>query len=305
MTIVEQQHREQQSRPSDQRAGAAQRDLAREHGNHIANIADIAEEQLDETERELAARTQYEDGLQVLSFLVGADWSERVLEIDRVLHDEHGTFSPGKAVEFIELLLAGQSSMQARQAMLARQPRRADRARATRSAVAAARRVSANLHHMAEAPRVQPALPPAGSVPPPSNGVELPRRTPGVAGPRREPIAPALPPLYPPAPPETPAESTGHLLQRVREGGHTVTPEQEAAARKDHQFPTVSPAAIPSARLGDTITMRTDEVLASLAADDASAPADGDIQAPPPFLGASIAGPGAGSSASRDDGDDV
>jgi hypothetical protein len=282
-------------RPADERA-QANRDAAREHGNHIAAIADIAEAQLDEAEHELAARTQYEDGLQVLRFLIGAPWPERVLEIDRVLHDEHGSLRAEKAVEFIELLLEGQSSMQARQEMLARQPGRVQRARVTRGAVAAARRVSANLHLMAEAPRVQPALPPAGGAV--SNGVALPHRGP---------IAPP-PPMVPPAPPETPAEQTGQLVAVVQEAratgrisGQSIQALHNAgygAAPHGPDFgPTPSPAFAPSAipaqrALGDTVTMHADEVLAELAADDASAEHNGADDAPSgprPFAAADTA----------------
>ena len=310
MTVAEQQreqHQQQQRPQSDPRA-AANRDAAREHGNHIATIADIAEAQFAESEQEREDRNRYEDGLQVLRWLVTAPWSERILEIDRVLHDEHGSLSSAKVSEYIGLLIGGMSSLDARYAMAAAQPRRAARAQATRDAVAAARLVSANLHRMAEAPPAQPALPPAPSVAP-SNGAQLPQRVPGAPA-RREAIAPALPPMVPPAPPESPAEQTGQIIAALRGNGYLISSDMEAAARKDGKSglavappdPAYAVTAIPAQRhLSDTVEFRADQVLASLAADDASQEmvADGPVERagervePLPFAEAAVsAAPG-------------
>jgi hypothetical protein len=295
MTIVD--RREQRPEPESY-APDAGHDRAREHGNRIALIADIAEEQLEDAEREREDRNRYEDGLQVLRWLVGAPWSERTLEIDRVLHDEHGSLSEAKIAEYIRLLLNGRTSLDARYAMAARQAKRADRAQATRSAVSEAREVSANLHRAAEAagrplaretqPGRHPELPPGPVAAP----VPLPRRE----------------PMYPPAPPETPAESTGHLLQRVRENGHMVTPEQEAAARKDHQSgPSLGPAPDPQfavtalpGRIGDTVLMPVSAFFG-----DAVEPAeDDDTPEPLPFPGAGTADPSAAPSSAKSGADD-
>lgn len=275
---VDLQHREQQQRPAK-----SSRDAAREHGNHIAAIADIAEAQLEESEHEREDRNRYEDGLQVLRWLVAADWSERTLEIDRVLHDARGSLLPEKVAEYIGLLIGGMSSLDARHVMAGRQPGRADRMQARADAIEAARMVSANLHRMAEAPPVQPALPPAGSIPPPSNGAVLPRREPG-ASLRQEPIAPSQPPMYPPAPPETAAQTTGQMLEVLRSetaaGADLVLSPKTIRSLTDQGFgpqpqngavpdPGFSPASIPGPRLADTVTMRADEVLAHVAAEDA------------------------------------
>jgi hypothetical protein len=300
MTVVE-QNRQQAPRPPQPEPHAAdsKHDLAREHGNRVAFIADLAEEHYDEAERELTARTQYEDGLQVLKWLIGAPWSDRTLEIDQVLHDEHGSLSTQKVTEFIDLLLEGHSSMAARRTMLARQPRRAERSRVTRDALAQAREVSENLHRMAEVPRVQPALPSA-SVPQPRNGTPLPRR---------EPIAPAQPPMFPPAPPESPAQTTSQMLAVLRDetaGGaqKALSPKSLKALEENgfgpqqpHGGPDFGPAApqpfaasaLPQTRAGDTALMTplTEEVLAHLDMDDASVEAPQSEQTVvPPFVSA-------------------
>lgn len=297
MTVVQQNQREQRPQPEVRIAQTSQ-DRAREHGNRTMRIADIAEETLAESERERGDRTRYEDSLQVLSWLVGAPWDERTVDVDRVLHDEHGSLDVAKIAEFIDLILSGRSSLEARHLMLRRPASLADE---VRRAAAEAREVAAYQHRFADAPEQpqtreaqaaasRPALP-AGAVPPPRNGAELPHR---------EPIAPALPPLYPPAPPELPAESTGHLLQRVRENGHMVTPEQEAAARKDHQFPSASPAAIPTGRIGDTVLMP----VSAFFGDEVEPAGDDDAPEPRPFPGAGIADPSAVAGSAKSGADD-
>jgi hypothetical protein len=302
MTVVD-QSRQQAPRPPQPEPHAAdsKHDLAREHGNRVAFIADLAEEHYDEAERELTARTQYEDGLQVLKWLLDTPWSERTLEIDQVLHDEHGSLSTAKAVEFIDLLLEGHSSMAARRTMLARQPRRAERSRVTRDALAEAREVSENLHRMAEAPRVQPALP-AAAVPAPRNGTPLPRR---------EPIAPALPPMFPPAPPESPAQTTSQMLAVLRDetagGARKALSPKSLKALEENGFGPRQPrggpdfgqpapqsfaaSALPQTRAGDTALMTplTDEVLAHLDMDDASVEAPKPQQpVVPPFVAVAV-----------------
>jgi hypothetical protein len=319
VTIVDQNHHNRQPKAAP-RAVDASHDLAREHGNHVALLADVTEDCIAEVDLELGARTQYEDGLQVLRFLIGAEWSERVLELDQVLHDERGSFSAQKAVEFIDLLLAGRSSMQARQEMLARQPRRADRARLRREAVASARGVSSNLHSLAEATErpaphapqapARPALPSAAAPAPVQ--AELPHR---------EPIAPSLPPLFPPAPEEKPTEQTGTLVALVKDASKAGTLSVQSVQRlHDEGFgqrpaaaaPVFGPAPDPGfaasalpGRIGDTITMRADEVLAGLAADDASK-VDADAPALPPFVRAASAAESRSSGAAgKGDGDDA
>ena len=245
MTVDVQREQHQQQRPTQQPDARAQanRDLAREHGNQIAAIADIAEQQLEESEREREDRNRYEDGLQVLRWLVLAPWSERTLEIDRVLHDEHGSLVDAKLGEYLRLLLNGVSSLDARYEMASRHSRRAGRAERTRDAVAAARRVSANLHHMAEAPVSRPALPPVGSGQ--SNGhVELPHRE------------------VPPAPPEKPAEATGTVMRKALDEllaqGHDMSASEAALAQHGYAGPDYlkpdprfAASSLP-VRMGDT-----------------------------------------------------
>lgn len=123
-------------------------------------------------------------------------------------------------------------------------------------------------------PAARPALPSAA----------LPAPTPEPL-PHREPIAPPLPPLFPPAPEPTPAETTSHLVERViesrRDNGQPVVAAEAAAAARLAKRPAAAPdmgpapdpgfvaSALPG-RIGDTVTMRTDEVLAHLDAADAS-----------------------------------
>lgn len=314
VTIVDQNHHDRQPKAAP-RVVDASHDLAREHGNHVALLADIAEEQLAASEREREDRNRYEDGLQVLRWLVGAPWSERTLEIDRVLHDGHGTLSEAKVAEYIRLLLNGESSLTARYAMVGRH---AQQAQVTRSAVANARAVSSNLHSLAEAterpaareaqPPARPALPSAAAPAPVQ--AELPHR---------EPIAPSLPPLFPPAPEESPVEQTGTLVALVKDASKAGTLSVQSVQRlHDEGFgqrpaaaapvfgPTPDPGFAASAlpgRIGDTITMRADEVLAGLAADDASK-VDADAPALPPFVRAASAAESRSSGAAGKDAGD-
>lgn len=280
-TDYERPQRERTHQQEDPRA-QANRDRAREHGNHIDALAELAAEGFGEAERETDAKTQYEDGLQVLRFLIGADLSARTLEIDNVLHDENGVFVKDKAVEYIDLLLAGVPSMQARQILVKRQPGRADRVRSRREAIAQARAVSANLHSMAEAPRVQPALPSGQPVQAREEQPALPQRVP----PRPEPIAPPVPEV--PHVDEDPAWSTmqaGQIalageargvlkpetVQRLSDEGYGQRPKAAA--------PGMGPAAparfaASAVRIGDTQPMRLEEVLGHLAMDDAGADED-------------------------------
>lgn len=141
---------------------------------------------------------------------------------------------------------------------------------------------------------VQPALPAGPLVPQSSNGV---------AQPRREPIAPALPPMFPPAPPESAAEQTGAMIGRhieaLRKDGHDVTAAEAAAARMNPRVepcptapdfgPVPNPAFAASAvRIGDTQPMRMDEVLGHLPLDDAGA--ESAESGPRPFSGTGLSG---------------
>jgi hypothetical protein len=262
VTITEQAQREQAEHPQpdavEQRAAAARRDLAREHGNHVASLADLAEQQQAAIEAEQAKCARLAEGLQGVRFLASAPWTERTLEIDRLFHDGHGSLVPERISEFVTLLLSGRTALEARTAMVAGQ--RAGQAKSVRDAVAAARRVSAKLHGMAEVPQAQPALPPAAFV------GEVLHETAGRL-PRRERIAPSLPPMVPSAPPETAAESTAHLLLRTVEAelanGEDMQRSIAALQANGYAGPDMGPAAAPSfsatalptARSGDTQQM--------------------------------------------------
>jgi hypothetical protein len=114
--------------------------------------------------------------------------------------------------------------------------------------------------------------------------------------------------MVPPAPPESPAEQTGQIFAALRTKGYLISSDMEAAARKDHQSgltvaapdPKFSPLALPQTRSGDTQLMKplTDEVLAHLDMDDASA----EVSKPgqpvvPPFVSAAVETGGASRSA--------
>ena len=267
LTITDQPRREQaQHQPErpEQHAAAVNRDLAREHGNHVSRLADLAEQQIGVIEREQAECARLADGLQSLRFLAAAPWPERTREMDRVLHDGHGALVPGRIGEFVGLVLSGKTALEARNAMVANKPQHAEHARSAHDTVAAARRVSATLHGTAEAP-ARPALPPSAFV------GEVLQATNGRL-PRRERIAPPLPPMVPPAPPETAAQSTGQIALRAIEAeiaaGRDMTKataalEEHGYAGPDYAGPDMGPAAAPSfsatalptARSGDTQRM--------------------------------------------------
>lgn len=299
-TPREQQHQQQ--------APHAGHDKAREHGNRIELLAEITEETLTDSEHQHDKSTRYEDGYQVLGWLVSAPWSERTVEIDRVLHDEHGSLLPDRIGEYVGLLLAGCSSRDARHEMVSRHGRRAERMRVARSAVAGAREVSAHLHNVADAPvaRVQESVPrpalPAGSVPPQrSNGVPLPQR------------------LVPPAPDEDPKWSTNQMLTALKDGtaggaqvlsagsvkalhdsGFGVRPAQDTPPAVAPSDPKFGASALPQARIDDT------QIMSPFFDEDGEPAGEGaGIQAPPPFDGAaSVSGPDAAASPSGADGDD-
>lgn len=269
MTMTENPQRERMTSPQvDERTAQSERDRARREGNRIDLLANVAEQNLEAAEDERDDRTRYEDAFQVLRWLIGAEWAERTVDHDVVLHDEGGSLDREKVTEFIDLILSGHSSLQARKALLHRQ-RYGAQAEETRRAVAAAREVSGGLHRFADGPLVpaqRPAAPalPVGSAP--SNGAAPPKRAPG---PR-----PVEPPMFPPAPPESPAEQTGAIFSRLRENGHDIPAEIERAARKDHgtslETRVPDPAFGASAvRIGDTQPMRMDEVLGHLAQNNA------------------------------------
>jgi hypothetical protein len=256
VTIVDNaQRHEQQHQPRPEwGTETANRDAARENGNRTVRIADLAVQHQAEATRERENRTRYEDGLQVLRWLRSAPLSERSLEIDRVLHDRHGSLVPERIDEYIGLLLSGSTSLSARQAMLARHSRHAVLAEATLRTVAEAREVAANWHRLAEEPRPwvhedgsgpQPALPPSPAAP-----ERLPKREPGAAM---------------KAPPETPAEQTGQLARRAIEellkaGEDTSVSEAALASRYPEAAPAFGPAPDPdfsatTVRVGDTHVM--------------------------------------------------
>jgi hypothetical protein len=259
MTIVDQAQRHEQPHQTQPEWGAetANRDAARENGNRTTRVTDLVVQHQTEATRERKARTRYEDGLQVLRWLRSAPLSERSLEIDRVLHDEHGSLVPERIDEYIGLLLSGISSLEVRQAMLARHSRHAVLAEATLRAVAEAREVAANWHRLAEeaAPwahengsGLRPALAPSPGMP-----ERLPRREPGAAM---------------KAPPERPVEQTGQIARRAID--EMLAKGQDATAAKAalaSSYPEAGPAfgspvdpkftasALPQVRAGDTQTM--------------------------------------------------
>lgn len=179
MTMTDQQ-RELASQQPDPRAAQANRDRARENGNRIVAIANIAELNLETADTERLGRSRYEDAFQVLRWLVGADWHERTVDVDRVLHDGHGSLDATKVGEFIDLILTGHSSLEARNTMRDAQ-KHAAHAEETRRAAAEARELAGGMHRFADGPLVpaqRPAAPALPAGPAPSNGERLPRREP-------------------------------------------------------------------------------------------------------------------------------
>lgn len=307
---------------------------ARDHAHRVAAIASIAESQLRESEDERAERSRLADGLVVLRTLLTLPWSERVLEVDRVLHDEKGDLDESRVVEYLGLLLDEEqrwSSLQVRQSMVRRR---------AQAVIGDAWEVAQHLHGMADAALARQApreaspvhrgeLPPAATVPAQKSEPEaLPQRMPErpATVPEQRGPQPSQPPMFPPAPPESTAEQTSELVAHLRESGVTISPETEASMRKDGKStpPAMGPAApaefgasaVPqmqfSAQSGDTQRLpvikdesaHAAEVLAELAMDDASAELDS--PEPLPFVraphGASLpAGPSRSGSGGDDD----
>jgi hypothetical protein len=273
--------------------------IAHEDAAAVTHLATFTEQQLDEAEAERTRRMSLEDGFQVLRWLITAPRSERVTEVDTVLHTEKGDLDPDQINDYIGHLLRGATSLQARHAMVKdRRHPDIERVRLVGTRLRGFADSQWGQARQASPARTAAALPPAVPSTAPATAEPLPQR------------------LVPAAPAESPSETTGQMIDRHRGLGVAVTAEQEAAMRKDHRTgPDMGPAAdprfaasaIPAARgMGDTMPMRADEVLAELAADDAQQDgpeADGDAPAPRPFPGADTAQQPNGVSG-RGDGDD-
>jgi hypothetical protein len=339
MTTINDQQRElaQQQPQPDPRVAQANRARARENGNRIAAIADIAEENLETADAERLGRSRYEDGFQVLRWLVGADWHERTVDGDRVLHDEHGSLDPARVCEFIDLILSGHSSLEARNAMRDAQ-KHAAHAEATRRAAAEARELAGGMHRFADGPLVpaqRPAAPALPAGPVPSSGERLPRR---------EPIAPPVPSEVEPVEhvDEDQAWSTSQMLQVLKDetaggaekvlkpqsiqalhdGGYgRKQPERDAPSFGPSPDPRFGASALPQTQYLPRVDQPTqvfspffgDDVQSEPAVDDAQEPrpfqvpryapeaTDGPAESPAKAKVASEAGNAAGNEASDDD----
>ena len=264
---------------------------ARDHAHKVAVVVELAETGLREAESERVTRDRIQDGLVVLRTLLTMPWSERTLEVDRVLHTEKGDLDEDRIVEYLDLLLHKkypQTSLEARHTMV--------RGRA-QTAFGDAWQVAQHLHAvadglMAQEPQHAPQAPspvrrgelpasvPVESAPEPAT---LPKRVPGAAGPQ-----PSQPPMYPPAPPEAPSQQTGALVALVQDASSTgQLSRRSVQAMRDAGFgkqgpdmgrapdPSFAAASVPQQRrvtISDTVTMRADEVLAELDAPAEVAP---------------------------------
>jgi hypothetical protein len=260
-------------------------DMARGDADLVLEIAQIADEQIGETEDERTLRIRFQEALRSLRWDLGSPWSEHVVSADRVLRTPKGDLDEQRVCEFLSRVLDGSSAAEARHAM-DRNVKQAKLAEA-RSGVAA------RLHGIANGQWGQPAPRPAREASPVRRG-ELPPAVVAPAEPAR--VSAPLPqrvqsppePMFPKAPPESPVEQTGDIFAALRRSGHDIPVEMEAAARKDGRAaapafgppsdPAFSATALPQAvpvRSGDTQRMTpvrpdADEVLAELAMNDAS-----------------------------------
>jgi len=273
---------------SQQSEHAHQKADARDHAHKVAAIATLAETGLREAESERVTRDRLEDGMDVLRTLLTLPWSERTLEVDRVLHTEKGDLDELRVVEYLNRLKRGESSLQARHAMV-----RGSAQSVIGDGWAVAQYLYAAADSlMAQEPRRQP------QAPSPVHRGELPPAVPVESAPKPEqlPKRVAAPtpaePMFPKAPPESPAEQTGVIAARavesLREAGH-ATPASDAALANltQQRGPAMTPpdpqfgaASIPgqrAVRSGDTARLpviddrseaEIDEALGRLADDE-------------------------------------
>ena len=296
-------------------------DLAHGDATLVLDIAEIAEEQLGETEDERNLRVRYQEALHSLLWDLNAPWSEHTVAADRVLRTPRGDLDESRVAQFLDRVLrAGQSAADARHAM--------DRELKHAKITEARSGVASRLHALGERDRAREAtpvhrgeLPPAQAVPAQGPGLEpLPKRVPRPV--QREPIAPPAPeePGRVEHADEDPMWSTMQLsaiaaggsakgalkpetLQRLHDEGFGQTQKPGAPEMGPSAPAEFGASAIPQQRVSlvDTVTMHADEVLSGLALDDAG---DGPGPAMPPFSGTGRTGAASPASGSGDDDDD-
>lgn len=197
----------------------------REDAHAVRGLALLAEEARIEAMRNGDDAYRLETAVNLLGEYVARPASQRTSGLDRALHREDGVLDEALLARFLQLV--GHERYTGRAAL---QRIRGDR---DGRLVAGGHAVSDRLHRIADgqlglhqnrseqAEQAHSALASSGS------------RVPAQIQPGR---------MFPPAPPETPAESTGQLLEAVREAGFEVPAELERAARKDHQAgPAIPP----------------------------------------------------------------
>jgi hypothetical protein len=318
MTVVDQNQRDQPRPPqSDQQAALTRADQARTDAHRVATLVQIAREGHGEARDHGEDAHRLREAIDTLYDRVASKPGDRRTRLDRALHGMDGALDETALLEYLDLV--GREGMTARSALQRILDQRSwpefdggqefsDRLHS----LAHTWEQGARTHEAAAVTR--PALPAAA----PEKPAQLPRRVPGAAMQHGGRIAPQDPPMFPPAPPESPAEQTGQIFAALRENGHVIPEGMERAARKDHQTgpsfgPTPDPQFAPTAlpvRLGDTVTMRADEVLAALAADDASqemvadGPVKGGESSGPRPLVAAASTAASGSRPSKHDGGD-
>lgn len=300
MTVeMQREHQQRPAQPAQpaQHHAAPRVDLARTDANRVATLVQIARDGHNEARDAGEDAERLRNASFVLYDRIASKPGDRRTRLDRALHRVDGALDEEAVLEYLDL--TGREGLTARQALQQILDRR------TLPEFDGGQEISDRLHSLAyawereAAPR--PALPVAGSLPS-SNGARLPQRATGS-------------PSQQVAPPESAAQSTGqialHAVEAMLAEGHEMPTSQAALVKAN--LNGASPgafgaASIPGPRSGDTIAMHADEVLAALAADDASREmvADGPVRggnddrvAPRPFPGAGTADPGEASSPSE------